>query len=96
MDRRLFLGTTAAGVALSTFPCHSATTRKIRRVGLIGSGWYGKADLLRLIQVAPDEIDVVSLCDVDRNMVAQAAEIVASRQKSGAKPRPNRSRRRRA
>ncbi|MCU0228461.1 MAG: gfo/Idh/MocA family oxidoreductase, partial [Bryobacterales bacterium] len=35
---------------------------KPKRVGLIGSGWYGKADLLRLIQVAP--VEVVSLCDV--------------------------------
>ena len=31
-----------------------------KRVGLIGTGWYGKADLMRLIQIAP--VDVVSLC----------------------------------
>ena len=55
------------------------------RVGLIGSGWYGKIDLLRLIQVAP--VEVVSLCDVDKKMVADAAEIVASRQASKQKPR---------
>ena len=30
-----------------------------KRVGLIGSGWYGKCDLWRLIQVAP--VEVVSL-----------------------------------
>jgi predicted dehydrogenase len=54
-------------------------------VGLIGCGWYGKVDLLRLIQVAP--VEVVSLCDVDRNMLSEAAEIVAGRQVSKKKPR---------
>ena len=56
-----------------------------KRVGLIGTGWYGKADLFRLIQVAP--VEVVSLCDVDRKMLAEAAELTASRQKSRKKPR---------
>jgi predicted dehydrogenase len=55
------------------------------RVGLIGTGWYGKVDLLRLIQVAP--VEVVSLCDVDKNMLAAAADIVAERQQSKKKPR---------
>jgi predicted dehydrogenase len=58
---------------------------KVRRVGLIGSGWYGKSDLLRLVQVSP--VEVVSLCDVDRNMVAEAAELVSTRQASKKKPR---------
>lgn len=56
-----------------------------RRVGLIGCGWYGKSDLLRLIQIAP--VEVVSLCDVDQRMLAEAADIVASRQKSKKRPR---------
>ena len=56
-----------------------------KRVGLIGSGWYGKADLLRLIQVAP--VDVVSLCDVDSVMLSEAADLVASRQASKKRPR---------
>lgn len=55
------------------------------RVGLIGTGWYGKVDLLRLIQVAP--VEVVGLCDVDSVMVGEAAELVASRQRSKRKPR---------
>src|SRR4029453_11558021 len=57
-----------------------------KRVGLIGTGWYGKTDLLRMIQVAP--VDVVSLCDVDRRMVSDAADLVATRQLSKKKPRP--------
>src|SRR5207248_9126674 len=56
-----------------------------KRVGLIGTGWYGKADLLRMIQVAP--VDVVSLCDVDRRMLSDAADLVATRQASRKRPR---------
>ena len=59
-------------------------TAKTRRVGLIGCGWYGKIDLLRLIEVEP--VEVVSLCDVDSRMLADAA-IVASRQASGKTPK---------
>ena len=82
MDRRHFLQAGAAGLALS-----SATFAddKPKRVGLIGCGWYGKCDLFRLIQVAP--VEVVSLCDVDKRMLAEAADLVAGRQKSGKKPR---------
>jgi predicted dehydrogenase len=87
MNRREFLKTaTAAGVALSATAAFGAETDgPQKRVGLIGCGWYGKNDLLRLIQVAP--VEVVSLCDVDRNMLSGAAEIVASRQLSKKKPR---------
>ena len=88
MNRRKFIKTGAAGLAASTLN-HEALAELIngkpKRVGLIGTGWYGKADLLRLIQVAP--VEVVSLCDVDSNLLSEAAEIVAERQKSGKKPR---------
>lgn len=86
MHRREFLQKSAAAFAVSRLPAYAdqfADTRK--RVGLIGAGWYGKTDLFRLIQVAP--VDVVSLCDVDRRMLADAAEQVASRQVSRKKPR---------
>src|SRR6478736_1545788 len=81
MDRRQFFST-AAGLACSA---QAFAQDKPRRVGLIGCGWYGKADLFRLVQVAP--VEIVSLCDVDRNMLSQAAEMAATRQKSGKKPR---------
>lgn len=55
-----------------------------KRVALIGSGWYGKIDLLRLIQVAP--VDVVGLCDADSRMLGEAADLVATRQLSKKKP----------
>jgi predicted dehydrogenase len=86
MDRRRFLSTSAAGLALSAGGyAVPFADQKPRRVGLIGCGWYGKADLLRLIQIAP--VEVVSLCDVDKQMLAQAADIVATRQASKKKPR---------
>jgi predicted dehydrogenase len=86
MNRRKFLKASAAGIALSTMAPYAAEfADQKKRVGLIGSGWYGKCDLLRLIQVAP--VEVVSLCDVDKRMVAEAADLVASRQASKKKPR---------
>src|SRR3954447_12180406 len=84
MDRRSFLQT-AGAAALAAGPSYAMQSdRKPRRVGLIGTGWYGKIDLLRLIQVEP--VEVVSLCDVDSKMLEAAGDLVASRQKSGKKP----------
>jgi predicted dehydrogenase len=87
MKRRDFLQTSAAGIALSsiTAKAFAAADEKPKRVGLIGCGWYGRCDLLRLIQVAP--VEVVSLCDVDKHMLSEAAELVAARQKSKKTPR---------
>jgi predicted dehydrogenase len=85
MNRRTFLQATAAGIALGTAGIHAFADDKPRRVGLIGCGWYGKVDLFRLIQIAP--VEVVSLCDVDKQMLAEAARMVASRQASRKTPR---------
>src|ERR1051325_9648281 len=84
MHRRQFLKS-AAGLAVSSAYAQPYDDEKKRRVGLIGTGWYGKSDLLRMIQVSP--VEVVSLCDVDKRMVAEAAELVASRQASKKTPR---------
>src|SRR5437588_9799310 len=81
MNRREFLSAgAAAGLAVAAFGPHvaGAADAKPVRAGLIGCGWYGKNDLFRLIQVAPD-VQVVSLCDVDQRMLAQASELVAAR-----------------
>jgi len=87
MDRRQFLRAAAAGAVLSSVGGYAPlfAEPKPRRVALIGSGWYGKSALLRLLQIEPAE--VVALCDVDSKMVAEAAEIVAGRQASGRTPR---------
>lgn len=80
------LKTSSLALAASLGGVHGFTADpKPLRVGLIGTGWYGKSDLLRLIQVAP--VDVVSLCDVDKNMLAGAVEIVSQRQPSHKAPR---------
>jgi len=87
MDRREFLKFGAAGLAFSAIGNYTPlfASQKSKRVGLIGCGWYGKGALFRLLQVAP--VEVVSLCDVDRKMLAEAAEMVAARQTSKKKPR---------
>jgi predicted dehydrogenase len=91
MNRRKFLQTSAAGLILSAAgnlaprSFASGADGKPQRVGLIGTGWYGKCDLFRLLQVAP--VEVVSLCDVDKKMLAEAADMTAERQKSKKKPR---------
>jgi predicted dehydrogenase len=86
MNRREFIQVSAAGIALSTMSQYAAEfADQKKRVGLIGCGWYGKCDLLRLIQVAP--VEVVSLCDVDKQMLSNAAELVSTRQASKKKPR---------
>jgi predicted dehydrogenase len=87
MTRRDFLGTAGAAMLASaaTAQTHEFDEAKRRRVGLIGCGWYGKVDLLRLIQIAP--VEVVSLCDVDKQMLQNAGDIVASRQRSKKVPR---------
>jgi predicted homoserine dehydrogenase-like protein len=89
MDRRQFLQRSGLGLAAASLmkaPSFSAELAdQKKRVGLIGSGWYGKVDLLRLVQIAP--VEVVSLCDVDSKMLSEAADIVASRQISKKKPR---------
>src|SRR5256884_8061152 len=86
MTRRKFLKPSATALALSTLPNYTAEfADQKKRVGLIGCGWYGKCDLFRLIQVAP--VEVVSLCDVDKKMLAEAADLVSQRQGSKKKPR---------
>jgi predicted dehydrogenase len=93
MHRRQFLqnaafalgGLACASEVLQAAEAIEAASQKPRRVGLIGTGWYGKSDLFRLIQVAP--VEVVSLCDPDQRLLAEAAELVSQRQKSKQVPR---------
>jgi predicted dehydrogenase len=77
------LGGAASLLALQA-RAFAAAEEESPRVGLIGCGWYGKTDLLHLIQTAP--VNVVGLCDVDSRTVSEAAQIVAGRQKSKKEP----------
>src|ERR1700760_595163 len=86
MNRREFLYTTALGLASAAIaPAQEYDRDKRRRVGLIGCGWYGKSDLFRLVQVSP--VEIVSLCDVDSQMLSNAADMSAARQLSRKRPR---------
>ena len=87
LNRRQFLKGTSAALALASFNAHGLpifNLNKTYRVGLIGSGWYGKSDLFRLIQVA--DIEVIAVCDVDKNILSDAATLIGKRQKSGKVP----------
>ncbi|MBM3443005.1 MAG: Gfo/Idh/MocA family oxidoreductase [Bacteroidetes bacterium] len=83
MNRRRFLRQSSSLMALAGLQ-HAdilwAADDKRRRVALIGTGWYGKSDLLRLIQVSP--IEVVGLCDVDRHQLEGAVQLIQQRTKN--------------
>ena len=83
MNRRHFLSLAPSALLAPAYAAYEDT--KPRRVGVIGCGWYAKSDLFRLVQVSP--IEIVSLCDVDSNMLSNAADIAAERQRSHKKPR---------
>jgi predicted dehydrogenase len=87
LGRRGFMiaGTAAIASWMAGPGAMAAEAGARKRVGLIGCGWYGKCDLMRLLQVAP--VEVVSLCDVDRSMREEAAAWVAARQVSKKTPR---------
>jgi len=87
IHRRRFLLDTSAAFALAAFKTSNLnffSQPTPRRVALIGTGWYGKSDLFRLMQVAP--VDVVALCDVDKQQLNKAADMVVQRQKYNKKP----------
>jgi len=90
MQRRDFLQAGALASASLALPASGVfaapQAKPRRRVGLIGTGWYGKSDLFRLIQVEPN-LEIVSLCDVDKVMLADCASQVAARQPSKKTPR---------
>ncbi|TAE29790.1 MAG: gfo/Idh/MocA family oxidoreductase [Cytophagales bacterium] len=87
-NRRQFLQGTAATLALAPLELPAmpfGPADKTYKVGLIGTGWYGKSDLFRLIQVAP--VEVIALCDPDKNILDKAADLVSQRQHNKQKPK---------
>lgn len=83
MNRRDFIAAGASTAFAAGLYADAKT--KPPRVGLIGCGWYGKCSMFRLLQVAP--VEVVSLCDVDKRMVAEASKMIVERSKTPQKPR---------
>lgn len=76
MDRRVFLGTLAAGTALASRGTASAEAPL--RVGLIGCGWYGGVVLKAAFEAGG--VEVVALCDVDSAHLDEMSQKVAERQ----------------
>jgi predicted dehydrogenase len=87
INRRRFIQGTTAALALTAIGAKGMSilsNNKTLKVGLIGAGWYGKSDLFKLIQVAP--INVVAICDVDKNHLTEASKMISERQLSGKAP----------
>jgi predicted dehydrogenase len=79
-NRRHFIKGTSAALAFAALRANGMDFLRQpspRRVALIGTGWYGKSDLFRLVQVAP--IEVVGLCDVDKHQLENAADMLGQR-----------------
>ena len=86
-NRRHFLKGTFASLVLSSFGVYGFDLMyplKPYRVGLIGTGWYGKSDLFRLMQVT--ELEVVCLCDVDQRQLIEAADLIQQRKPNQKRP----------
>ena len=87
INRRHFLKGTFASLVLSSFGVYGFDLMhpsKPYRVGLIGTGWYGKSDLFRLMQVT--ELEVVCLCDVDQRQLNVAADLIQQRKLDQKRP----------
>lgn len=87
LNRRRFIFGTGALLSLAALQNagFAAEILASHRVGLIGAGWYGKSDLFRLMQVS--DVEVVAVCDVDKNHLNEAAELIAQKQKSKKTPK---------
>ncbi|MEP2278579.1 Gfo/Idh/MocA family oxidoreductase [Maribacter sp.] len=88
IKRRNFIKIASASLLFTSLPSYASNffeNEQPKKVALIGTGWYGTGDLLRLIQIA--NVEVVSLCDVDSQQLNIAAQLVSERQKNGKKPK---------
>ena len=87
IDRRKFLRNSSAILALAALRANGMNVYNVapKRVALIGTGWYGKSDLFKLMQVAP--VDIVALCDVDKHQLNHASDMVNERSKGQQKPK---------
>ncbi len=80
LPRRNFIKSSSVALAATALGKYIPTQNNAnaKRVALIGTGWYGKSDLFRLMQVA--DVDVVGLCDVDAHELQHAADMIRQRQ----------------
>ena len=87
INRREFLQSSVAPLLVSQFGIYGLDFMypiEPRKVAVIGTGWYGKSDLFRLMQVT--KVEVVAICDVDQKLLVEAAELISQRQKTTKEP----------
>jgi predicted dehydrogenase len=81
INRRDFLKGATGTLAFTTFGAYGldlVNPTRPYKVALIGTGWYGKSDLFRLMQVVP--VEVIALCDVDKKILAAAGDLMTGKQ----------------
>ena len=83
MQRRVFLGTLAAGAAALGRGSAAEEAKEKVRLGVIGCGWYGGVVLDAAYRAGG--VEVVALCDVDSEHLEKTAQKVAGLQ--GSAPR---------
>jgi predicted dehydrogenase len=83
MERRVFLGTLAAGATALGRKTAAQETKEKVRVGLIGCGWYGLVVTEAAFKAGG--VEVAGICDVDTEHLVQAAEKIRGWQ--GSSPR---------
>ncbi len=87
MNRRKFMGTAIAGAiaanGVSRFSLAAGEARPKLKCGLIGCGWYGMVDVRAAFKAGG--VEVLGLCDVDSQHLADSAAEVEKLQ--GSKPK---------
>jgi predicted dehydrogenase len=82
MDRRTFLASsTASVVTAAASPLRGAEAGKPLRVALVGCGWFGMVDLRHLLELGPQRVQVIGLCDPDATALEASAKEVTAAQK---------------
>ncbi len=82
LDRRTFLGTTAAAAAFTTLGARAqdAPAGEPLKLGLIGCGWWGLVDAKAALKAGG--VEFTALCDVDSEHLAKAADEIEKLQGS--------------
>ena len=78
MNRRVFLGSLAAGAALLRSRTVRAQSKEPVKLGLIGCGWYGGVVLDAAFKAGG--VEVVGVCDVDSDRLEKTAQKYAAQQ----------------
>jgi len=73
-NRREFLATSAVGAMAVGRVAHGASEKRTLKMGVIGVGWYGMVDAKAALGAGG--VEVVALCDVDSEHLAQSADAI--------------------